>query len=136
MAPLNTAEIGKTGLSVTSLGLGGAPLGGNVAAVTEEIALRTIGAALDLVWLYQAYRVAAVHARYDGGVGPPYREAHPNRVDDFRYILYDDNSHWPLHASLLSDLTRVKRQAPPAGYKDDPRANPAPEYYLNAADAT
>ena len=43
--------------------------------------------------LYEAYRVATVHARYDGGVRPPYREANPNRVNDFRYILDYDNSH-------------------------------------------
>ena len=47
MTSLDTAEIGKTGLKVTSLGLGGAPLGGNAAVVTEETALRTIGTAFD-----------------------------------------------------------------------------------------
>ncbi len=48
MAPLETAAIGQTGLRVTTLGLGGAPLGGNFARVTEEAALRTVGRALDL----------------------------------------------------------------------------------------
>ena len=46
--PLKTAAIGKTGLRVTTLGLGGAPLGGNFARVTEDSALRTVGTALDL----------------------------------------------------------------------------------------
>ena len=48
MAPLKTAAIGTTGLRVTTLGLGGAPLGGSFARVTEDAALRTVSRALDL----------------------------------------------------------------------------------------
>jgi D-threo-aldose 1-dehydrogenase len=43
--PFATAEIGKTGLRVTRLGLGGAPLGGLFESVTEENARATIAAA-------------------------------------------------------------------------------------------
>ena len=42
MNPLDTAEIGTTGLRVTRLGMGGAPIGGNVTEVAEAEALRTV----------------------------------------------------------------------------------------------
>jgi D-threo-aldose 1-dehydrogenase len=43
--PLTTAEIGKTGLRVTRLGLGGAPLGGLFESVSEADARATVAAA-------------------------------------------------------------------------------------------
>ena len=69
MAPLDTAEIGKTGLQVTSLGLGGAPLGGNAAAVTEEAALRTISTALDLGVRYFDTAPLYGHGKSEGFFG-------------------------------------------------------------------
>ncbi|MEP7055960.1 MAG: aldo/keto reductase [Actinomycetota bacterium] len=46
MTPAKRSRIGSTQVSVTALGLGGAPLGDLFSAVDEEAALRTIGAAL------------------------------------------------------------------------------------------
>ena len=48
MDPLDTAEIGKTGLRVTRLGLGGAPLGGMITDVSQEFAVETIRRGLEL----------------------------------------------------------------------------------------
>ena len=48
MNPLDTAEIGGTGVRVTRLGLGGAPIGGNLAPVTKEDALKVINRAIEL----------------------------------------------------------------------------------------
>ena len=48
MNPLESVEIGATGLSVTRLGLGGAPLSGHRAAVDESAAVQTIQRALQL----------------------------------------------------------------------------------------
>ncbi|MCI0408468.1 MAG: aldo/keto reductase, partial [Acidobacteria bacterium] len=45
MNPLELAEIGRTGLRVTRLGLGGAPLGGLFESVPEEDAAATVKAA-------------------------------------------------------------------------------------------
>lgn len=45
MGPFDTVEIGKTGLKVTRLGLGGAPLGGLFESVSEEDARAAITAA-------------------------------------------------------------------------------------------
>jgi D-threo-aldose 1-dehydrogenase len=45
MNPLALAEIGRTGLRVTRLGLGGAPLGGLFTSVSEEDAAATVRAA-------------------------------------------------------------------------------------------
>ena len=69
MTSLDTAEIGKTGLKVTSLGLGGAPLGGNAAVVTEETALRTIGTALDLGVRYFDTAPLYGHGKSEGFFG-------------------------------------------------------------------
>ena len=69
MAPLDTAEIGNTGLRVTSLGLGGAPLGGNAAAVTEETAMRTIGTALELGVRYFDTAPLYGHGKSEGFFG-------------------------------------------------------------------
>ena len=48
MKPLQSSEIGKTGLKVTRLGTGTAPLGGLYADVTLPTAIRTVRRALDL----------------------------------------------------------------------------------------
>lgn len=48
MNPLDTAEIGKTGLEVTRLGVGGAPFGGLFADVAEQRATESIKKGLDL----------------------------------------------------------------------------------------
>ena len=48
MDPLATAEIGKTGLQVTQLGMGGAPLGGLFADVAGDVAGQTVRRALRL----------------------------------------------------------------------------------------
>ena len=48
MNPLDTAEIGRTGLRVTRLGFGGAPIGGSRAEVTEQDAVSSIHRAVDL----------------------------------------------------------------------------------------
>ena len=48
MNPLDTAEIGKTGLKVSRLGLGGAPFGGLLADVAEQRATESIKKGLDL----------------------------------------------------------------------------------------
>ena len=48
MNPLDTAEIGSTGVRVTRIGLGGAPLGGNLVLVTDEEAVQIVRRALDL----------------------------------------------------------------------------------------
>ena len=48
MDPLATAEIGKTGLRVTRLGMGGAPLGGLFADVAGDVASQTVRRALKL----------------------------------------------------------------------------------------
>ena len=48
MEPLETAEIGSTGLRVTGVGLGGAALGGLYSDVPEEKAIDTVVRALDL----------------------------------------------------------------------------------------
>lgn len=48
MNPLDTAEIGSTGVHVTRLGLGGAPIGGNLVPVTEAAATEIVRKALDL----------------------------------------------------------------------------------------
>lgn len=45
MDPFATAEIGKTGLRITRLGLGGAPLGGLFESVSEESARATVSTA-------------------------------------------------------------------------------------------
>ena len=47
MNPFEIAEIGHTSLYVTRLGLGGAPLGGLFAGVSEEAAAGTVLAAHD-----------------------------------------------------------------------------------------
>ena len=48
MNPLDTAEVGQTGLRVTRLGFGGAPIGGSRAEVTAEDAVSSIRRALEL----------------------------------------------------------------------------------------
>ena len=48
MEPLETAEIGTTGVRVTRFGLGGAPLGGRETPVEEAVAIATVTRALDL----------------------------------------------------------------------------------------
>jgi D-threo-aldose 1-dehydrogenase len=48
MDPLETAEIGRTGLHVTRLGLGGAPFGGLFSDVAEQTAVGSIKQALEL----------------------------------------------------------------------------------------
>ena len=42
MNPLDTVEIGSTGLRVTRLGMGGAPIGGLLTDVAEEAAVQTV----------------------------------------------------------------------------------------------
>ena len=42
MRTIETREIGATGLSVTTLGIGGAPLGNNVADDEEDVAIDAI----------------------------------------------------------------------------------------------
>ena len=48
MNALETAEIGTTGLRVTRLGLGGAPLAGLFTEVSSDEAAQTVRRALDL----------------------------------------------------------------------------------------
>ncbi len=48
MNPLDTAEIGSTGVRVTRLGLGGAPIGGNLVPVTDDEALEVVNRAVEL----------------------------------------------------------------------------------------
>jgi D-threo-aldose 1-dehydrogenase len=48
MDPLQNVQIGKTGLRVTRLGLGGAPLGGLFEDVRGEAAVRTVRRALEM----------------------------------------------------------------------------------------
>ena len=48
MNPLDTVEIGSTGVRVTRLGLGGAPIGGNLAPVTGGEALKVVNRAVEL----------------------------------------------------------------------------------------
>ena len=48
MNPLDASEIGSTGVRVTRLGLGGAPIGSNLVLVTDDVALQIVRRAFEL----------------------------------------------------------------------------------------
>ena len=80
MSPFDTAEIGHTGLRVTRLGFGGAPLGGLFTGIDEGTATDTVLAAYDSGIRYYDTAPFYGHGKSEGRLGSVLRQ-YPR--DDF-----------------------------------------------------